>query len=204
MAPPITYCPNHSDRKAGPRSGLCTGCYRKRWQASRVNGPKCTKHPDRAAKARNMCDSCYQKAWKIKTYGVSTDPGNTRRSRAGYRRRKRDDPDYVRRSYYRFQYGLSLEQVEQMISAQEGRCAICHAPPIGGAHGGKLNVDHDPDSQAIRGMLCNQCNQAIGLLRHDVDRLRSAIEYLQSSNTGLVSRTRVRRGTQSGAAVISM
>lgn len=46
-----------------------------------------------------------------------------------------------------------------------------------------LDVDHDHATGEVRGLLCNRCNQAIGLLQDDPLIVRSALVYL---NGGIV------------------
>jgi hypothetical protein len=63
-----------------------------------------------------------------------------------------------------------------MLLEQDGVCAICGGDCMTGK---SLAVDHDHDTGKIRGLLCQRCNQAIGLLDHDVDKMLSAITYLR-------------------------
>lgn len=42
----------------------------------------------------------------------------------------------------------------------------------------KLSLDHDHYTSKIRGILCQECNHAIGLFKDDVELLKKAIEYL--------------------------
>ncbi len=52
------------------------------------------------------------------------------------------------------------------------KCAIC-------GFGGSLKVDHEHTSGKIRGVLCHNCNVAIGHMRDDPTRLRAAAQYLE-------------------------
>jgi hypothetical protein len=62
----------------------------------------------------------------------------------------------------------------ELLSAQDGRCAIC------GAERGtrRLAIDHDHTTGFIRGLLCVRCNTGLGSFRDDPELLRKAIEYL--------------------------
>lgn len=70
-------------------------------------------------------------------------------------------------------YGLSSEQFEEMKKKQRGCCAICRLPE-------KLCVDHDHQTDEVRGLLCRKCNAAIGLLSDSSDIASQAVEYLKS------------------------
>jgi len=74
-------------------------------------------------------------------------------------------------------YGLELEEYETMLCEHKGVCAICGEPPIKG-RGKKLHVDHDHETGIIRGLLCGQCNSALGNFKDSVKILKKAIEYL--------------------------
>lgn len=71
-------------------------------------------------------------------------------------------------------YGLSRDELAALL-AQHGVCAIC-GTDAWGFRG--PNVDHDHATGRIRGVLCSKCNQALGLLDDNADRLRAAAEYL--------------------------
>lgn len=73
-------------------------------------------------------------------------------------------------------YDLTPEDYEKMLVAQNGVCWICWSPPPGSHR--YLVVDHDHETGAIRGLLCSNCNTAIGMFRHDVHLLAKAIDYL--------------------------
>lgn len=73
----------------------------------------------------------------------------------------------------RREYGITLAVYESMYQAQEGCCKVC------GKEEPQLVVDHDHDTRAVRGLLCNNCNLGLGHFKDDADRLRSAIKYLE-------------------------
>jgi len=74
-------------------------------------------------------------------------------------------------------YGLPHGSYRNMLDAQEGKCAICHAEQAGGR--GRFHVDHCHSTGKIRGLLCNNCNNGLGKFKDEVALLRLAIEYLQ-------------------------
>jgi len=91
------------------------------------------------------------------------------------------DPEHLRwkrENELRRVYGITPEQLAEMIEAQQGRCAICgrgHSGP-----GTRLHIDHDHVSGRVRALLCSPCNTALGLLGDDLDRVQRLAEYLRS------------------------
>jgi hypothetical protein len=76
-------------------------------------------------------------------------------------------------------FKMTLDDYQTILDAQGGVCAICEGPPNGaGAQFGNFHVDHDSTENRVRGLLCSNCNHAIGKLKHDRDNLARAIAYL--------------------------
>lgn len=78
------------------------------------------------------------------------------------------------RSYYKRQYGLTVEEVERMRARG---CDICGASN-GSGRWGQLHIDHCHDTGKVRGVLCGHCNSGVGYFRNDPSLLRAAIKYL--------------------------
>lgn len=74
-------------------------------------------------------------------------------------------------------FGLTIEDYDRLLAEQGGLCYICSRPPQGGK---AFSVDHDHETGLVRGLLCSNCNHAIGLLHEDKRWLRRAAEYLDS------------------------
>ena len=75
-------------------------------------------------------------------------------------------------------YGLSVEQYEEMLEAQGGVCAICQDTCKTNQ---RLSVDHCHDTGKIRGLLCRACNAGIGGLGDNADNVRRALSYLEEA-----------------------
>lgn len=75
-------------------------------------------------------------------------------------------------------YGLGFKEYEEMLFNQNGVCAICSGEPPKNQHKKRLNIDHCHSTGKIRGLLCDACNRAIGLLKDSPDLLNKAISYL--------------------------
>lgn len=77
-------------------------------------------------------------------------------------------------------YGISLETYNQMLVEQNYKCKICSVGQESLSRA--LCVDHCHTTGKIRGLLCDTCNRAIGLLKDNLDVLRSAITYLEGKD----------------------
>ena len=76
-------------------------------------------------------------------------------------------------------YGLTPEEYDAMLERQGGGCAICGTTsPMPHAW---FSVDHDHNTGAIRGLLCNRCNVCIGRVNDDPELLRKALTYLEAA-----------------------
>jgi hypothetical protein len=82
---------------------------------------------------------------------------------------------YIRDANLKALYGIGLPHYEELLHAEEGRCAICARPPRGKR---PLDVDHDHDNGRVRGLLCGNCNRAIGLLDENPELFDQAKEYI--------------------------
>lgn len=72
-------------------------------------------------------------------------------------------------------FGINYDQYEAIKSDQNGVCCICQQVD----HCGRdLAVDHNHVSGKIRGLLCTDCNTALGLFKDDISLLQGAINYL--------------------------
>jgi len=79
-------------------------------------------------------------------------------------------------------YGLSAEEYYSMLEDQNDCCAICGSSSPGNRRIKKFPIDHIAGTKIVRGLLCSQCNQMIGLAKHDIEVLRHAIAYLERTS----------------------
>lgn len=63
----------------------------------------------------------------------------------------------MRNSQYKCRYGITLDDYNSVLEAQNGRCAICGELPSN-----HLCIDHDHKTGKVRGLLCISCNVALG------------------------------------------
>lgn len=77
-------------------------------------------------------------------------------------------------------YGLTVQQWQEMLDAQGGRCLLCRK----GGLTKHLSVDHDHTLEKlgvmwVRGLLCQRCNRALAAWEWDEEVLERAAQYLQ-------------------------
>jgi len=87
--------------------------------------------------------------------------------------------------YLKNTYGIVWVDYVRMFKQQQGRCAICGGEGFKMAehHIVKLVVDHNHSTGEVRGLLCHNCNRAIGLLQENEQSFLNAIQYLKGATT---------------------
>jgi len=93
--------------------------------------------------------------------------------------------DSVSDRYYQRTYGISLDEYNRLLEEQNHQCAICKQSGfvMKEEHKAKLMVDHCHQSGRVRGLLCHNCNRALGLLQDSRQNLLNAVEYLEGATT---------------------
>lgn len=81
-------------------------------------------------------------------------------------------------------YGMTMTEYSEMLTAQNGKCAICENPETSMLHGKvrDLSVDHCHKTGKIRQLLCNACNHMLGASKENVETLLAAVEYLKKNS----------------------
>jgi len=92
--------------------------------------------------------------------------------------------DGFRNRYVLNKYGINQKQYLTMLETQGGLCAICKTNnPLGrdvvNSKDISFCVDHCHKTLKVRGLLCNLCNRALGLLKDDPETLKNALNYLK-------------------------
>lgn len=115
---------------------------------------------------------------------------------------RKAEPDRVLDSRLWCYYRIRLADWQRMLDEQGGRCKACRQVPTGnnGFAGTAFVIDHDHTccagsrhrwgatatrrepicGECIRGLLCQGCNVALGMVDDDLDRLRALIEYVEA------------------------
>ena len=68
-------------------------------------------------------------------------------------------------------YDLSRSGYDALVERSGGMCEICQTKEA-------VHIDHCHDTEAVRGLLCQQCNHGLGNFKDNVALLNRASEYL--------------------------
>jgi hypothetical protein len=72
-------------------------------------------------------------------------------------------------------YGITPDLEQQLLEGQDHKCAICRKPkPAGRA----LHCDHNHNTGAVRGFLCNKCNLGLHFVEN-AEFMKQATRYLE-------------------------
>lgn len=95
------------------------------------------------------------------------------RTKAYYHNNK-EKYKHIKRNYHlKENFNIDEDRYNEILSKQKNRCAICGQ--IGSRN---LAVDHNHKYGNIRGLLCNNCNSAIGHFHENIFIMLKAICYL--------------------------
>jgi hypothetical protein len=79
-------------------------------------------------------------------------------------------------------YGISVDEYEAMLKAQDGVCRICGSDKTSVDPNTKkyrrMSVDHCHATGKVRGLLCCDCNRGLGYFKDNPVLLHAAIDYL--------------------------
>ncbi len=131
------------------------------------------------------------------------NPQQKVRARENMRQRRVANPLGMRtretRSKLATAYGLTQEEYEKLFAKQAARCAICadkivsrfdEKRPTWVGAGAPANdiarVDHCHLTNAVRGLLCSNCNILLGKAKDSEKLLLNAVRYLRESATAQV------------------
>ena len=76
------------------------------------------------------------------------------------------------------EYGMTIEEYDNLFTAQNGVCAICGLPQSSK----RLFVDHSHETGKLRGLLCRRCNIVLGIMEDSTQLLIKAVDYLTKDN----------------------
>lgn len=84
------------------------------------------------------------------------------------------------RYHIKSKYGLSIDDYEKMLSSQNYKCLICGCDISNRQN--NPHIDHNHETNKIRGILCGNCNMGLGHFKDNLDILKNAIKYLEDTD----------------------
>lgn len=85
-------------------------------------------------------------------------------------------------SHVMSRYKVSKEEAVDFLEKFDDLCTICRKPETRKNAGGKISrlcIDHCHETGKLRGLLCHNCNNAIGAFKDSIALLQAAIDYLK-------------------------
>lgn len=134
-----------------------------------------THHKDGKTSQCKQCTDRKNKEWESR----NKDKVREYRKQADFRRR-----DYRAGEHLFRTYGLTKSEYTNLLTKQQGLCAICKREESGVLRGSKrrMGVDHNHKTGRIRGLLCDDCNTGIARLQESPEILRIAARYVEVGN----------------------
>lgn len=105
---------------------------------------------------------------------------NKEKVKAHTRKHRENNPNAARGYAIKRRYGLTLDEYQEILEQHGNKCDTCSRIE-------RLRIDHNhaccPTSErtcgkCIRGILCDWCNRALGMVRDNPETLRAMIAYL--------------------------
>lgn len=135
--------------------------------------------------------AAYQRAWRLRNpdKALALTRANSRRRNLGLiKGRKPETLKAQRARYY-------IKHRDRLRAAQGGRkhgvspeeyarrrtlpCEICGVHKVDERVGCGMHIDHDHQTEALRGTLCDRCNRGLGMFADSPERLAAAAAYVQ-------------------------
>lgn len=142
--------------------------------------PYCDLDSKRAYRLKNAAKIAnWHKDYYNKNSSVFKTAAARQRNRIGQRKR--------RDTQLRIKFGITIEDYEAKLAAQNYKCAICFKKETAVDSHSKqpksLAVDHCHLTGKVRGLLCQQCNHGLGKFQDSIVVLMSALQYLRMHET---------------------
>lgn len=131
---------------------------------------------------KNLCQPHYRTAVRLQKYGGRRASGPLSDPTKWRSRANPDNPDRKKdyeankRGNLRSNYGITLEDYNDMLERQESLCKICQSDFS--EFDKSPHVDHDHSTGKVRAILCHHCNLLLGHAKDNPAILQAAIDYL--------------------------
>lgn len=131
-------------------------------------------HPNTKDGRQSNCKACKMTTSSVQYLNCDKTERNKTRKEQYH-----NDTSGQKNRQLKSQYGITLEQYNQMFSDQNGCCKICNIHQSELKR--KLFIDHCHKTGKVRGLLCVQCNSGLGFFKDELELFESAIQYLKDN-----------------------
>ena len=100
-------------------------------------------------------------------------------TRAIQKRYRDNNPDKCKERWLLRKYKINLAEYNKIFEKQEGKCKGCNRHQL--EFEIALAVDHCHETGEIRGLLCADCNLALGKVQDNIETLQNLINYLKET-----------------------
>lgn len=138
--------------------------------------------PKKKNKFPRVCKYCgeekWEEEWAFQTH-KNRNPSSFGRCKECVKARKNSPEirEINRKSMLKIMYGITSEEYNELLRVQNFSCAICkgHISKFKKA----LSVDHNHMTGEVRGLLCQKCNMALGLLGDRLEAIQNLLKYME-------------------------
>ena len=94
--------------------------------------------------------------------------------KASATKHRKNNPDIHRGYQFKYRYKITFADYTKLLESQNGVCAVCQKKPDY-----NLSVEHDHATGKVRGLVCQRCNQAIGVIEQAdlADKVRAYLGF---------------------------
>ena len=174
MIKECSKCKNHKDVILFNKNKKNTTTGRSSWCKACIKKHDASKNYKPIYRGTKICQTC-------KITKKATEFHVNKKHKDGLERRcKKCNMLRKDNNHYRNKYGITLDDYNNLIKSQNYQCAICKTvdPGVGI---NRFHVDHNHSTGVVRGLLCSNCNRALGQFKDDISILESAAEYIRNN-----------------------
>lgn len=160
----MNYAICHPDKKRHTKTGLCKTCHSKQYRETnkeRINSLLRQRRSEPSSNFKQIQKNYYERNKEAIC-----------KKTAEYRKA---NPNITKNAKLKKTFGIDLETYNSILKSQDGVCAVCKQPSAKKF----LAVDHCHTTNKIRGLLCANCNTALGLLKDSVEIIENLKKYLE-------------------------
>lgn len=118
-----------------------------------------------------------------RTYHRKWRKENQAKVKAAYQKYDRTHPGRRLDARRKSRYGVTPVAFQRMYDEQDGACAICRTPEAE-CQDGRLVIDHNHATDAVRALLCHPCNRALGAVEDNEAVVAAMLAYLLKHKEG--------------------